>query len=366
MAETSCVQCVPKTMTAYYVGEAGPVLRTDMPVPTPGPSEALVRVLRAGVCATDFELLDGYKGGYRGVLGHEFVGEVVEAASAPELVRKRVAGDLNIICGSCRVCDRGGDAARNHCSNRSVLGIIACDGTYAEYLVLPVVNLHVIPDSVSTEAATFIEPLAAACRIVEQRVIQEGDRVCVMGDGKLGLLIAEVLCRQDLSTKLTLLGRHADKMALLGDRVVSRTLPREGDLPADLKGAFDVVVDATGSAQGLAAAATLARALGKVVLKSTSASKASIDISPFVVNEIQVVGSRCGPFPDAIALLASGDLDVSKYVAAVYPLEEVEQALQMARTKGILKVQLACSASERELAVRGGQRGTKRERTDEV
>lgn len=348
---------VPATMKAFYVGEAGGELRTELPVPTPGPSDALVRVLRAGICNTDMELMQGYKGGYRGVLGHEFVGEVVSAASAPDLVGRRVCGELNISCGDCQVCERGGVPARNHCGNRRVLGIIGHDGTYAEYLTLPVVNLHVVPECVSTEAATFVEPLAAACRIVEQGVIKKEDRVCVLGDGKLGLLIAEVLSRQSLAVKLTIIGRHTSKTALLGERVTTRQLPHEGELPDDLRRSFDVVVDATGTPEGLRAAGEMTVALGTVVLKSTCACKATIDTSAFVVHELKIVGSRCGPFPAAIQLLAEGDLDVTKYLSEVFPLEEAARALEVARTKGTLKVQLAVARSEYHAV---GRRGLKR------
>lgn len=340
---------VPSVMRAFVVGSDGQgTLRSDVPVPRPREGEALVRVLRAGICNTDIELMRGYKGGYTGVLGHEFVGEVVIAASAPALVGKRVCGELNINCGSCGICDRGGAVARNHCLRRTVLGIMNHDGTYADYLTLPVVNLHEVPDSVSNEAAVFVEPLAAACRIVEQEVIKAGDKVCIQGDGKLGLLCAEVIARRtDLGAKPILLGRHAAKVAHLGDLVTFVQSPQEpSELAADLQKAFDVVIEATGTPSGLVSAASLARPMGTVVLKSTCASAVTLDTAPFVVHELKVVGSRCGPFAPSIDLVASSDLDVTKYVSAVFPLEAVHEALEMAGTKGCLKVQLAVAPSE--------------------
>lgn len=341
---------IPATMKAFVVDADGKgVVRDDVPVPVPRDGEALVRVLRAGICNTDIELMRGYKGGFTGILGHEFVGEVVVASSAPEIVGKRVCGELNVSCNSCGICSRGGSLARNHCSRRSVLGILNHDGTYAEFLTLPVSNLHVVPDSISNEAAVFVEPLAAAFRVVEQGLVQPEHRVCVQGDGKLGLLVAEVLARQGFSPKPVLIGRHTDKMALLGDLVQAReaSSPEESDaLVAELAGSFDVVVEATGTPLGLTSAASLVLPMGTVVLKSTCASPATIDTSPLVVRELKVVGSRCGPFPEAVALLASRDLDVQKYVSAVFPLGNADKALEMAGTRGCLKVQLAVASSE--------------------
>jgi len=281
------------------------------------------------------------------VLGHEFVGEVVSATSKPCLVGRRVCGELNINCNDCGICSRGGALARNHCSNRTVMGIINHDGTYAEYLTLPVANLHVVPDDISVEAATFVEPLAAACRIVEQGVLRPEHRACVLGGGKLGLLIAEVLSRQPQADKLTLLGRHADKAAMLGDRVRFCQAPLEvSELPEELLRSFDVVVDVTGSVEGLKMSAALAMPLGTIVLKSTCAAQAPIDTSAFVVHELSIVGSRCGPFPEAIKLLLDGGLDVTKFISGVFPLVRVEEAMALARTRGILKVQIAISPEE--------------------
>lgn len=340
-------------MKAFVVGEDGcGKLLLDYPVPKPKPGEALVKVLRAAICATDLELMSGYKGGYTGVLGHEFVGTVVEinpscAGDSNELIGKRVCGELNISCFSCGICGQGMSIARNHCSSRRVLGIIGHDGTYAEYLVLPVSNLHVVPDTVSTEAAAFVEPLAAAYRIIEQGLVKTEDRVCVVGDGKLGLLIAEVISRQKLTNKLVLVGRHLERAALLGDRVQARQVSREQtDLPSDLNEAFEVVVDVTGSPQGLQMATDLVVPMGTIVLKTTCAKPVTANTSMYVVKELKLVGSRCGPFPKALEILENGDLDVSKYITAVYPLDDVVEALAMAKTRGCLKVQLAVASSE--------------------
>lgn len=348
---------LPSVMKAFVVASDGTgVVRSDVPMPVPGEGEALVRVLRAGICNTDVELMRGYKGGFTGVLGHEFVGQVVSAASAPELEGMRVCGELNISCSSCRICKKGGAIARNHCLQRTVLGILNHDGTYAEYLTLPVANLHTVPDGISNEEAVFVEPLAAACRIIEQGVVHPEDSVCVQGDGKLGLLIAEVISRQGLARKPVLLGRHKAKMDLLGDAVEARgPLPAGEELPEDLMGAFDVVVDATGTPAGLMMAARLVRPMGTIVLKSTCAEAATIDTSHFVVSELNVVGSRCGPFPEAVRMLSDGDLDVSKYISAIYSLDDAAAALAHAGEKGCLKVQLAVAGSELEL-LRGAGR----------
>jgi threonine dehydrogenase-like Zn-dependent dehydrogenase len=267
----------------------------ERPVPTPAAGEALVRVLIAGVCNTDLEIMKGYMG-FHGVIGHEFVGLV---ESAPEghaaMVGKRVVGDINLACGqqSCCTCSRGGDRARNHCPNRTVLGILGKDGTYAGYLTLPVPLLHLVPDSVSTENAAFAEPLAAACRIVEQRLIAPGEAVAVVGDGKLGLLIAEVLARYAADNKCpppVLVGRHPDRLRLLPSVSGLRFLPSADASPTHDK-QFDVVVDATGSPDGLALCTALTRPMGTLVLKSTCAAGASFNTAPFVIDELKIAGA---------------------------------------------------------------------------
>eukprot|EP00752_Nemacystus_decipiens_P009774 g8729.t2 len=374
-------------------GEAGRkavgVLKTGEAVPVPKAGEALVRVLRAGICNTDLELLAGYMG-FTGIVGHEFVGVVEKIeffenddegarCAASALLGKRVVGEINLACTRCRVCVGGGDRARNHCPERTVLGILGKHGTYAEYLTLPCRNLHVVPDNVSDAAAVFAEPLAAACRIVEQGLVPPDANAAVLGDGKLGLLVAEVLARRataaaanstaaptasgekDAGTAgtTTLIGRHKEKMDMCCGSAVTAAAGEGGDggtcssagAPpplirldaqedrAKLAGTFDVVVDATGSPHGLAAASELCRPLGTVVLKSTCAAGAGFNPAPVVINEQRIVGSRCGPFEAALRLLAEpgGGIDVERYVSGVYPLEEAAAALECARQKGALK-----------------------------
>jgi len=331
-------------------GASGSVM--DVPVPEPAEGEALVRVLVAAVCATDIEIMKGYMG-FKGIVGHEFVGVVETApASHAHLVGKRVVGDINLCCwdaASCGTCAVGGARARNHCPKRTVLGILNKDGTYCERLTLPVVNLHAVPDGVSTENAAFAEPLAAAFRIAEQRVVSPKDRVAIIGDGKLGLLIAEVLGRHAASlgegTPMPVLfGRHAAKMGLLSSAAQVETAFAASALPARAA-SFDVVVDATGSPTGLDLARSLCRPLGAVVLKSTCAAGADFNTAPFVVDELRVVGSRCGPFPPALELMAAG-LDLTPLISATYPLEEAMAAVEKARTKGTLKVQIRVCSDE--------------------
>ena len=328
-------------------GESGSI--EDVPVPTPGPGEALVRVLVAAVCNTDLEILKGYMG-FCGVVGHEFCGVVEKAPPLHNsLIGKRVVGDINLCCWNeqqdCQTCALGGDRARNHCPKRTVLGILNKDGTYCEWLTLPVVNLHVVPDNVSTENAAFAEPLAAAFRIAEQNLINKDDRVAIVGDGKLGLLISEVLGRHLVALggahKPTLFGRHMDKMRLVSPAAQIEPALADSALPASAS-TFDVVVDATGSPAGLDLARSLTRPLGTLVLKSTCAAGTSFNTAPFVVDELRIVGSRCGPFPPALKLMASG-LDLTPLITATYPLSEAAQAVEKARTKGTIKVQIRVS-----------------------
>mmetsp|Transcript_24987 Transcript_24987/g.77150 ORF Transcript_24987/g.77150 Transcript_24987/m.77150 type:complete len:323 (+) Transcript_24987:40-1008(+) len=304
--------------------------------PVPKDGEALVRVLIAGVCNTDLELMKGYMG-FEGVLGHEFVGLCEEGS--PEFVGRRVVGEINVACAQCHVCQRvGGVRARNHCPERTVLGILNKDGTYAEYLTLPLRNLRLVPENVSTENAAFAEPLAAACRVVEQALVQPGDAVAVVGDGKLGLLVANVLAAT--YGDVTLFGRHPAKMDLVA---YERVEPRLADdaLPASAA-AFDVVVDATGSPAGLDLARQLTRPLGTLVLKSTCAAGSSFNTAPFVIDELSVVGSRCGPFEPALRLLAAG-LDLTPLIDATFALADAAKALDRAVQKGALKVQIRVS-----------------------
>lgn len=300
----------------------------DVQVPVPGPGEALIHVRHAGICGTDLEIIRGYKG-FRGIPGHEFVGEVV-ASPTDTWVGKRVCGEINIGCGRCPECSSG---LTTHCRNRRVLGILDYQGAFAEYLTLPLGNLHMVPAEVSDDEAVFVEPLAAAFEILEQIRVRSADRVLILGDGRLGLLCAQVLALTE--GRVTLLGRHPEKMALVAGRGIDTVTSRE-----DLGERFDIVVDATGTTSGLASAMELVRPRGTLVLKSTTAEAGRIDMSPAVVNEITIVGSRCGPFGPAMAALRRGEIAVTEMIWARFPLADGVTALQRAGEPGTLKVLL--------------------------
>lgn len=301
-------------------------LRTDIPIPEPPDGEALVRVLRAGICNTDIELLRGYYP-YNGILGHEFVGVVEQGPQ--HLVNQRVVGEINAVCGQCRFCRSG---QSTHCENRTVLGIVNRNGAFAEYLSLPVKNLYPVPDNVSTEVATFTEPLAAALEIQQQ--VQIGNqRVLVIGDGKLGQLVSQTLALTGCD--LLVVGRHQDKLANLASRGIKTGL---ADAVSDRT--FDISVECTGNPEGFAIARRALRPRGTLVLKSTYAGNISIDASSLVVDEITLVGSRCGPFPAALELLAAGTVDVQPLIHACYPLTEALTAFEHAQGRGVLKVLL--------------------------
>jgi len=300
-------------------------LRDDVPRPDPPPGEALVRVLKAGICNTDVELTRGYHP-FTGIPGHEFVG-VVEGGSAL-LGGRRVVGEINAVCGTCRACAAG---RRTHCERRTVLGIVGRHGAFAEYLTLPVANLHLVPDSVSTEVAVFTEPLAAALEIQQQIAIGPGDRVLVVGDGKLGQLVAQTLALTGCG--LRVVGRHDAKLGLLAARGIATT--RDGD--AD-RGAFDVAVECTGNPDGFSIAQRALRPRGTLVLKSTYAGALTLDASGVVVNELTLVGSRCGPFSPALELLATRRVAVEPLIHARYPLARAVAAFEHAQRAGVLKV----------------------------
>jgi threonine dehydrogenase-like Zn-dependent dehydrogenase len=299
-------------------------LLTDIPVPEVPPGEALVRVLRAGICNTDLELLRGYYP-YRGILGHEFVGLVEQG---PEhLLNKRVVGEINAVCGHCRFCRRG---QPTHCENRTVLGIVNRHGAFAEYLCLPIKNLHPVPENVPTDAATFTEPLAAALEIQQQVILSSDDRLLVVGDGKLGQLVAQTLALT--GCELLVIGRHPEKLALLKARGI-----QTGLADAVKERTFDIVVECTGNPEGFAIARQALRPRGTLVLKSTYAGNLSLDASSLVVDEITLIGSRCGPFPPALELLATAKVDVET------PLNQGLSAFEAAQGRGVLKVLLDIS-----------------------
>lgn len=301
----------------------------DLPVPSAAAGEALVRVTMAGICNTDLEIVRGYAG-FSGTLGHEFVG-VVEEAPDPALIGCRVVGEINAGCGTCQLC-RAGDP--RHCLTRSVLGIVGRDGAFADYLRLPVRNLLVIPDGVPDRAAVFTEPLAAAGEILDQVAIGAGTRVAVLGDGKLGQLIARVL--QTTGCELVLIGKHPEKLRLAQQASLSTVLRDQLEVaPADR---FDVVVEATGSPQGFEMALGLTRPRGQLVLKSTFHGAVSIDLSRIVVDEISLIGSRCGRFDRALDLLARGAVDPQPLISAEYRLDEGLAAMAEAGRSGVVKV----------------------------
>ncbi|HID89131.1 MAG TPA: alcohol dehydrogenase [Anaerolineales bacterium] len=307
-------------------------LREDYPPPVLPPSEALVRVHLAGICNTDLEIVRGYMG-FRGVLGHEFVGTVVECADKAEgrsLLGRRVVGEINAYCGECPTCRAGNPT---HCPNRTTLGIWGRDGAFAEYLTLPIHNLHPLPGGLPDEVAVFTEPLAAALEILEQVHVRPTDRVVVLGDGKLGLLVAQVIGL--LGCDLTVVGRHPEKLAILARRSIPTVLADETDgLVAD------IVVECTGRSEGFATARRLLRPRGVLVLKSTYHGRVEADMTSLVVDEISLVGSRCGPFPPALRLLHQGLVDVRPLISATYPLSQGEEAFARAAESGTLKVLL--------------------------
>jgi threonine dehydrogenase-like Zn-dependent dehydrogenase len=302
-------------------------LRTDIPTPEPAAGEALVKVLAAGICNTDLELLRGYYP-YAGILGHEFVGVVTQGPA--HLLNQRVVGEINAACGECRFCRKG---IPTHCENRTVLGIVNRHGAFADYLCLPAENLHPVPDNVPTEVATFTEPIAAALEIQHQVDIHPEDRVLVVGDGKLGQLVAQTLALTGCD--LLVVGRHQDKLANLEARGIKTGF---ADVVQDRS--FDISVDCTGNTSGFDLARRALRSRGTIVLKSTYAGNLSLDASSLVVDEITMIGSRCGSFPPALELLAQEKLDVQPLIQARYPLTAGIEAFAKARTKGVLKVLL--------------------------
>ena len=299
-------------------------------VPSVRDGFALVRVRLAGICSTDLQIFKGYMD-FAGVPGHEFVGEVAEGPV--ELTGKRVVGEINFACGTCDTCHSG---MPRHCPTRQVMGILNADGSFAEYLAVPVANLHVVPDTVADEAAVFTEPLAAAFEILEQVSVPASAEVVVFGDGKLGLLCAQVL--HQTGARVTLVGKHADKLGLL-DGLGLRT-----SLMADWQpSGADIVVEATGSEGGLALAIQTVRPRGTLVLKSTLAAHHRLSLAPLVINEVTLVGSRCGVFGPALNALAQRRVRVSPLIDKVYPLSDGLEAAQHAARPGVLKVLLSNS-----------------------
>lgn len=318
-------------MRALWLQDRQLRLRDDVPMPEPAAGEALVRVLCAGICSTDLELVRGYYP-YSGVLGHEFVG-VVESGPA-HMCGRRVVGEINASCGACDQCARG---QPTHCLQRTVLGILQRAGCFAQYLTLPAANLHIVPDEVSTTAATFTEPLAAALEIEAQVPLALRQRVLVVGAGRLGHLIAQTLALT--GCELWVAGRAPAQLAWLAARGLHVCAAADAEPHA-----FDMAVECTGNAQGFALALRALRPRGTLVLKSTYAGSLTLDAAPIVVNELTVVGSRCGPFAPALQLLAAGRVLVEPLVHARYALADGMAAFAHAAQPAVLKVLLDTGA----------------------
>ncbi len=306
----------------------GSVLRVvDAPIPAAAADTALVRVHLAGICNTDLELTRGYMG-FRGVLGHEFVGTVSDGPGAWR--GRRVVGEINFACGRCPLCARG---LGRHCPTRRVMGILDADGAFAELVAVPVANLHEVPDGLADEAAVFTEPLAAAFEIVEQVRIEPGVRCVVLGDGKLGLLAAQVLAAA--GAQVLVVGKHDEKLALLRRRdIATSRLDQWNRAPVPL------VVEATGTAAGFALAVAASEPRGTLVLKSTVAAGEPVNLAPVVINEITVVGSRCGRFAPALRALVERSVDVEPLISARHRLADGIRAFEAASRRGTLKVLL--------------------------
>jgi threonine dehydrogenase-like Zn-dependent dehydrogenase len=305
--------------------------RPRHPEPPASSGDTAIHVTQAGICATDLEITRGYMG-FKGILGHEFVG-VVEHSSKRDLIGQRVVGEINVVCGRCDLCLSG---LSSHCRNRTVLGIVGRDGAFADFVRLPADNLHVLPATIDDDAATFIEPLAAAFQVLKQVKLDDRKWVTVLGDGRLGLLVAQVL--RDANCQVRVVGRHPEKLALcekwsIRSRLLDDIVPRHDQ---------DVVVDCTGSASGLELAVQMTRPRGTVVLKTTAASGAPINLSPVVVDEINIIGSRCGPFREAITALAAKRVDVASLIHRRMKLDQGVEAMELAGRPGVLKVILSC------------------------
>jgi len=300
----------------------------DVPMPVPAPGEARVRILTAGICNTDIEIRKGYMS-YAGILGHEFVG-LVEEAQNSYLVGKRVVGEINCVCGQCLYCKM---EMPNHCINRTVLGIYKHPGVFAEYVTIPERNLHIVPNAIRDDVACFTEPLAAAFRITEQIPITNNDRIIVLGDGKLGQLVSQVLWLY--SKNILCVGKHSWKLQMLAALGIPTAL-----ITSEIDGQADIVVDATGSPNGLARAISLVRPEGTVLLKTTCAYPLSLESQTAVVNEVRIVGSRCGPFRPALEALAMGTVETRPMITESYPLADAAYAMTRAEDPGVMKVVL--------------------------
>ena len=332
-------------MLAFQVAN-GKLKKVSKPLPRLRRGWALVRVRLAGICNTDVEILRGYHS-FRGTPGHEFVGEVTEVLGLPESERgrwvgRRVTGEINVSCSAygyhpvCEFCRRG---LKTHCARRTVLGIVNHDGAFAEYLALPLENLHRIPDSITDEQAVFVEPLAAACEILDQVNVHKFREAAVLGDGKLAQLIARVL--RTALPRVEMYGKHQDKLSLARRaKIETRRVAGDASDLKRIKETFPLVIEATGSPTGLTLAQHMTEPRGTLVLKSTFHGVAPVETWPIVVKEITVVGSRCGPFAEAISLLRSGKVDPTPLITRTFPLAEAPAAIGFAQKASVMKVLL--------------------------
>ena len=332
-------------MIAFQI-QNGKLLQTRKPVPKLRKGWALVRVRMAGICNTDVEILHGYHN-FHGTPGHEFVGEIEEVAgigaqTKKRWIGKRVVGEINITCRAlglrpvCQFCKRG---LSTHCVRRKVLGIVAHDGAFAEYLTLPLENLHAIPEAICDEAAVFVEPLAAACQILDQVKVKQFREAAVLGDGKLAQLIARVL--RSALPRVVMYGKYREKLALARQaRIETKLIRGDASDSQRVRETFALLVEATGSPTGLALAQRMTEPRGTLVLKSTFHGAAPVETWPIVVKELNVVGSRCGPFDKAIALLRSGKVDPRPLITRIFPLQKASAAMDFAQEPGVMKVLL--------------------------
>jgi len=298
----------------------------EVSIPEPQQNEVLIKILKAGICNTDLEILKGYMN-FEGILGHEFVGKVVKAKNE-KWIGKRVVGEINIGCGSCDYCLKN---KANHCPYRKVLGILKKDGVFAEYITLPLSNLHLVSDNIPNKIAVFTEPLAAALRILEQIKLKEKDKVLILGDGKLGLLIAQVI--KKAGTETYCLGKYRKKLKILENKGIKTIL-----LGKEITEKFDIIVEATGKKQGIIQALKYVKPEGKIILKSTYFDNINFNISSIVINEINIIGSRCGPFNKALEWLEKNLIDVESLIDGEYSLSEWEKAFSEAQKSESLKI----------------------------
>ncbi len=302
---------------------------TDYPVPKVLPGWAQIRVQKAGICKTDMEIIKGYME-FKGILGHEFIG-VVEQCDDSKWIGKRVVGEINAACGQCEWC---ANKMGRHCPNRATLGINNLNGCMADYCILPVANLYEVPKTVPDDRAILIEPLSAACEILEQLKMKGLERAVILGDGRLGILCAWVL--STVLYDVTLVGHHPEKLELAAWRHIKTVVTS-----ADVYAGADIVVDATGSGRGINEAMLLCRPRGIIVLKSTVASQGELNLATAVINELTLLGSRCGQFVDGLRMLELyPDMPVERLITGRYPIEQAVEAFERSAQSDAVKVLL--------------------------